>query len=92
VEWELIRADIAMEKARLKANGDWSKWEEFQGQTNAKFATYARLADWMSRAARAPPPMTEQERFPLWRAVQAPELEGSIAPPRRPRWPGWPFG
>jgi hypothetical protein len=30
VEWELVRADIAMEKARLKANGDWSKWEEFQ--------------------------------------------------------------
>jgi hypothetical protein len=29
VEWELVRADIAMEKARLKANGDWSKWEEF---------------------------------------------------------------
>ena len=24
VEWELVRADIAMEKARLKANGDWS--------------------------------------------------------------------
>jgi len=32
VEWELVRADIAMEKARLKANGDWSKWEEFQTQ------------------------------------------------------------
>ena len=30
VEWELVRADIAMEKARLKANGDWAKWEEFQ--------------------------------------------------------------
>jgi prepilin-type processing-associated H-X9-DG protein len=28
VELELVRADIAMEKARLKANGDWSKWEE----------------------------------------------------------------
>ena len=36
VEWELVRADIAMEKARLKANGDWSKWEEFQTQTNAR--------------------------------------------------------
>jgi hypothetical protein len=24
VEWELVRADIAMEKARLKANGDWA--------------------------------------------------------------------
>jgi hypothetical protein len=40
VEWELVRADIAMEKARLKANGDWSKWEEFQTQTNARFAAY----------------------------------------------------
>jgi hypothetical protein len=28
VEWELVRADIAMEKPRLKANGDWSR-EEF---------------------------------------------------------------
>ena len=36
VEWELVRADIAMEKARLKANGDWSKWEEFQTRTNAR--------------------------------------------------------
>ena len=36
VEWELVRADIAMEKARLKANGSWSKWEEFQTQTNAR--------------------------------------------------------
>ena len=38
VEWELVRADIAMEKARLKANGDWSKWEEFQSQTNIRWA------------------------------------------------------
>jgi hypothetical protein len=86
VEWELVRADIAMEKARLKANGDWSKWEEFQAQTNAKFASYARAGDWMSRAARVRPPMTEEER-----AVRAPELSGPIALPRRPRWPGWPF-
>ena len=53
VEWELVRADIAMEKARLKANGDWSKWEEFQTRTNAR--TRAR-ADWMARAARTRPP------------------------------------
>ncbi len=38
VEWELVRADIAMEKARLKANGDWAKWEEFQSQTNIRWA------------------------------------------------------
>ena len=40
VQWELVLADIAMEKARLKANGDWSKWEEFQMQTNARLAAY----------------------------------------------------
>jgi len=34
VEWEIVRADIAMAKARLKANGEWAKWEEFQTQTN----------------------------------------------------------
>jgi hypothetical protein len=56
VEWELVRADIAMEKARLKANGDWAKWEKFQAQTNARFTTGISLADfWMSRAARARP-------------------------------------
>ena len=38
VEWEIVRADIAMEKARLKANGDWAKWEEFQSQTNIRWA------------------------------------------------------
>jgi hypothetical protein len=37
VEWEIVRADIAMEKARLKANGDWAKWEEFQTQTNIRW-------------------------------------------------------
>ncbi len=37
VEWEIVRADIAMEKARLKANGDWAKWEDFQTQTNIRW-------------------------------------------------------
>jgi hypothetical protein len=57
VEWELIRADIAMEKARLKANGDWSKWEQFQTETNATMlrplivwgATTARWLGWPLR-------------------------------------------
>lgn len=44
VEWEIVRADIAMEKARLKANGDWAKWEEFQWQTNRMRAAYG--VDW----------------------------------------------
>jgi hypothetical protein len=66
VEWELVRADIAMEKARLKANGEWSKWEEFQRQTNAKLATYAAPAGWMAPAARAGPSITEEERIALW--------------------------
>ncbi len=55
VEWELVRADIAMEKARLKANGDWSKWEEFQTQTDARLAAYSAPLDWRAR-----------ERFALW--------------------------
>ena len=37
VEWEIVRADIAMEKARLKTNGDWAKREEFQTQTNSRW-------------------------------------------------------
>ena len=87
VEWELVRADIAMEKARLRANGDWAKWEEFQAQTNARFASYARLGDWTSRAAGVRPPMTDEVR-----AVRAPELSERLAPPpRTPRWLGWPF-
>jgi hypothetical protein len=91
VEWELVRAAIAMEKGRLKANGDWSKWEEFQTQTNARLATYAASADWMARAAGAGPSMTEEARIALWWAVRTPELPGLMAPPRRPRRPGWPL-
>ena len=77
VEWELVRADIAMEKARLKANGDWSKWEEFQRQTNARLSFAASL-DWRAR-----------ERIALSWAVRTPQPSGLIAPPRRPRRPGW---
>jgi hypothetical protein len=88
VEWEIVRADIAMEKARLKANGDWSKWEEFQMQTNAMLAAYAAPSDLMERAARARPPTTEEERMALWWAVRTPELSWLMASPRRPRRPG----
>jgi hypothetical protein len=91
VEWELVRADIALEKARLKANGDWSKWEEFQTHTNAILAADAAPADWMARAARTRPPMTEEERIALWWAVRTPELSWLMAPPRRPQLPGWPL-
>jgi hypothetical protein len=92
VQWELVLADIAMEKARLKANGDWDKWEKFQAQTNAIFTPpVLRWLIGMSRAARASPPMTEEERFALGRVVRAPELSRPIAPPRRPRLHGWPF-
>jgi hypothetical protein len=61
VEWELVRADIAMEKARLKANGDWAKWEKFQAQTKA--------AERMARGARWGLPVADEERttfFPGW--------------------------
>lgn len=50
VEWEIVRADIAMEKARLKANGDWAKWEEFQTQSNRMRAAYTAPADWVLAA------------------------------------------
>jgi hypothetical protein len=79
VEWELVRADIAMEKARLKANGDWSKWEELQTQTNARLAAYSAPLFWRAR-----------ERFVLWWAARTPEQSGPIGSPRRARWPGWP--
>ena len=80
VEWELVRADIAMEKARLKANGDWSKWEEFQTQTNARLAAYSAPLAWRAR-----------ERIALSWAVRTPELSGLVWPPRRPQGPGWPL-
>ena len=62
VEWEFVRADIAMEKARLKANGDWSKWEEFQAQSNAMRAGYAG-GRWMRPRGRSQ--MAEEERVAL---------------------------
>jgi len=88
VEWELVRADIAMEKARLKANGDWSKWEEFQTRTNARLER--ALIGWRTQRERGLP-MTEDERFALWWVVRTPELPWLMAPPRRPRRPGWPL-
>jgi hypothetical protein len=91
VEWELVRADIAMEKARLKANGDWAKWEAFQTQTNARFAAYAAPADRMARAARRRRRMSEEDHIALWLAVRTPDLSFLMAPLRRPRRPGWPF-
>jgi hypothetical protein len=88
VEWELVRADIAMEKARLKANGDWSKWEEFQTRTNAILER--ALIGWRALRGRGLP-MTEDERIALWWAVRTPELPWLMAPPRWPRRPGWPL-
>ena len=56
VEWEIVRADIAMEKARLKANGDWAKWEEFQSQTNIRRARIRLLPiGWRERRGRVLP-------------------------------------
>ncbi len=80
VEWELVRADIAMEKARLKANGDWAKWEEFQTETNAQLAAYSAPFDWRPR-----------ERILLWWGGRSPELSGLMGPPRMRRRPGWPL-
>jgi hypothetical protein len=81
VEWELVRADIAMEKARLKASGDWAKWEKFQAHSNAMLSAHAAPAEWM-RTAMTRPPMTEEERVALWLAVRTPELPGLMGPLR----------
>ena len=91
VEWELVRADIAMEKARLKANGDWAKWEKFQAQTNARFAAHAASTEMAARAARRGQGATEEERVAMWWAVRTPDTSFLMAPPRRPRRPGWPL-
>jgi hypothetical protein len=91
VEWELVRADIAMEKARLKANGDWSKWEAFQAQTNARFVAHAASAESMARAARQGHSVTEAERAALWFALRTPDISFLPAPPPGPRRPGRPF-
>ena len=52
VEWEIVRADIAMEKARLEANGDWAKWRESQAPANLRLAALAGLADLRARTAQ----------------------------------------
>ena len=52
VEWEIVRADIAREKARLEANGDWAKWRESQARPNLRRAALAAPADWAARAAQ----------------------------------------
>jgi hypothetical protein len=88
VEWELVRADIAMEKARLKANGDWYKWEEFQTRTNARLER--ALIGWRAQRGRGLP-TTEDERISVWWVVRTPELPWLMAPPRRPRRTGWPL-
>lgn len=92
VEWELVRADIAMEKARLKANGDWAKWEEFQAETNSRFAAYSSIAGRMARAASARRTTTEEDRVALWWTIRTPEFPRLMGPPpRRPGRRRWPF-
>ncbi len=88
VEWELVRADIALEKARLKANGDWSKWEAFQAQTNARFGAYAASRERMARAARQGRSETEDDRVTLWLALRSRDLSFLMAPFRRSKRPG----
>jgi hypothetical protein len=82
VEWEMVRADIAMEKARLRANGDWAKWEAFQAQSNSRFAAFSASADRLSRAARSGRPVADEERFALWSALRTPDLSFLMAPLR----------
>ena len=67
VEWEIVRADIAAEKARLKANGDWAKWEKFQAQTNRMHTAYAAPDNYFAEAARLR--HEEHERL-IWAALR----------------------
>ena len=87
VEWEMVRADIAMEKARLRANGDWAKWEAFQAQTNSRFAAYAASAERMAAAARRGRATAEEDRLTLWSAIRTPDLSFLMAPLRSLRRP-----
>ncbi|RBP05688.1 hypothetical protein DFR50_13451 [Roseiarcus fermentans] len=91
VEWELVRADIAMEKARLKANGDWSKWEAFQAQANDRFGARVRSAVGMPRGAGREDPETEA-RSALRRPLRTPDLSFLVAPFRKLRRRGRPLG
>jgi hypothetical protein len=52
VEWEIVRADIAMEKARLEVNGDRAKWRESQARTNLRRVPLDTPADWAARASQ----------------------------------------
>jgi len=88
VEWELVRADIAAEKARLKANGDWAKWEAFQAQTNARFGGYADASERMAQAARRGRLATEEERIALWWAFRVRDFSFLMAPFRSRRGSG----
>ncbi len=38
VEWEIVRAEITFEKARLEANGDMDKWRASQRETERRLA------------------------------------------------------
>jgi hypothetical protein len=64
VEWEMVRADIAMEKARLEANGDWAKWRESQAWTNLRRAALAAPADLTARAAQRAAWTPRRPRWP----------------------------
>jgi len=91
VEWELVRADIAMEKARLKANGDWSKWEAFQAQANARLGAHVASLERIGRAARRGQGETEEERVAWWWAFRTRDLSFLMSPPRGFRRWGWPL-
>jgi hypothetical protein len=91
VEWELVRADIAMEKARLKSSGEWSKWEAFQAQTDARFGARLASAARIARAARQGRSETEEDRVALWCALRARDLSFLIEPIRKLQRRGWPL-
>ncbi len=85
VQWELVRADIALEKARLAANGDFAKWEAFQARSDARYRARASSLEKTARAARLGRSETEENRIALWCALWARDLSFLMAPFRGPR-------
>lgn len=80
-EWQIVRAKIAAEKERVRANGDWAKWEAF----HARVADGSDAAHDSDGAASLPGAPTTEEHRRAW-AVRTTELS-FLSALRRNRWP-----
>ena len=80
-EWKIVRANLAAEKERVRANGDWARWEAFQAQVADGFD----IAHDNAGAARPAGAPTIEEHRRAW-AVRTSELS-FLSALRRNRWP-----